>query len=94
MRPVAAALAPNAKLQDPASSLNEAQQQLEAKLRHWRREQAAAAGLPSFFVLSDTALRRVVAAQPQTLADLRNLSEMGADKLDRYGEAVVNLCRG
>jgi ATP-dependent DNA helicase RecQ len=66
---------------------------LEHRIREWRREQAAAAGLPSFFILSDTALRRVVAASPKSIADLREVSDVGPDKLERYGPALLELCR-
>ncbi len=69
------------------------QQQLESKLRDWRSEQASAAGLPSFFVLSDTALRHVAAIQPKFVADLSGISGLGPDKLQRYGPALIALCR-
>ncbi len=68
------------------------QQHLDAKLRSWRIEQATAAGLPSFFVLSDTALRQVVENQPKTVTELGSISGLGPDKLQRYGAALVNLC--
>lgn len=73
--------------------LTPAQQQLEIELRRWRGEQATAAGLPSFFVLSDTALRQVAQAQPRSLADLGGLPGFGQDKIDRYGAALVRLCQ-
>ncbi len=66
---------------------------LEAKLRNWRSEQAAAAGLPSFFVLSDTALRHVVTNKPKNLDELGTISGLGPDKLARYGVALMELCR-
>ncbi len=66
--------------------------QLDARLRDWRREQAAQSGLPTFFILSETALRKVVAAKPQTVEELGIIAEIGADKLARYGPAMVALC--
>lgn len=73
--------------------LSSSQQQLEKTLRNWRSEQAAAAGLPSFFVLSDTALRQVAATQPGTLADLGRVSGIGTEKLERYGAALLQICQ-
>ena len=66
--------------------------ELDARLREWRREQATQSGLPTFFILSETALRKVVAAKPKTLEELGSVAEIGADKLARYGPAVVALC--
>ncbi len=76
---------------EPAE-LSPQQQRLDIRLRAWRREQAAGAGLPTFFVLSETALRKVVLTSPKSLQELRGVTELGADKLARYGEAVVALC--
>ena len=66
---------------------------LEAKLREWRRAQAVQSGLPTFFIMSETALRKVVAAKPRTLDQLKNVAEIGSDKLALYGPAVVALCQ-
>ncbi len=76
----------------PDRTLTPAEQQLESQLRTWRSEQATAAGLPSFFVLSDTALKQVALTQPKSLADLKNLPGFGPDKVDRYGRALLSLC--
>ena len=73
--------------------LNSAQSALDVRLRAWRKEQAHAIGLPSFFVFSDTVLRDIVFAAPTSLAALRSIRGLGADKLERFGPAVVELCR-
>ncbi len=80
-----------ARVQD--QPLSPAQQALESRLRVWRAEQAATAGLPSFFVLSDTVLKQVAARQPSSAGDLEMLSGFGPDKLERYGDAILELCR-
>jgi ATP-dependent DNA helicase RecQ len=73
--------------------LNDIQSQLEAKLKDWRKEQARAAGLPSFFIFSDTVLRSIVLSRPKTVGELREVRGVGPEKLDRFGAAVVELCR-
>ncbi len=70
-----------------------AQVALEDRLRAWRSEQAAQAGLPSFFILADSSLRNIVLARPQSLDDLRAVRGVALDKVDRFGAAVVDLCR-
>jgi ATP-dependent DNA helicase RecQ len=77
-----------------AAELSEARAALEQRLRAWRKEQAQAAGLPSFFVFSDTVLREIAATAPGSLAELREVRGVGAEKLERFGAAVLALCRG
>jgi ATP-dependent DNA helicase RecQ len=69
------------------------QKEMEARLRAWRGEQARALGLPSFFILSDTALRGIVAAGPRSLGELRGVHGVGTEQLTKYGEAVLAVCR-
>jgi ATP-dependent DNA helicase RecQ len=76
------------------AELTEAQAELEERLKQWRREEAAKAGLPSFFVFSDTVLRSVAVAGPKTLDELNGVKGMTMEKVDKFGAAVVGLCRG
>ena len=85
---------------EPAGSANghaaftPAQSELEERLRTWRKAEAAAAGKPSFFVLHDSVLQAIVHAQPRTLDQLLHVRGVGPAKVDRYGEAILALCRG
>jgi len=76
-----------------AIELNDIQNTLEVKLKDWRREQARVAGLPSFFIFSDTVLRSIVLTRPKTVDELRDVRGVGPEKLDRFGAAVVELCQ-
>jgi ATP-dependent DNA helicase RecQ len=76
-----------------AVELSASQAQLEERLRAWRKQQAHAAGLPSFFIFSDTVLREIAAAVPGSLAELRGVRGVGPEKLERFGAAVVEMCR-
>jgi ATP-dependent DNA helicase RecQ len=78
---------------EPPPTLTESQLALEDRLKLWRRDEAKAAGLPSFFILSDTVLRNIVLAAPTTLDGLRDVRGLAADKLDRFGQPVIDLCR-
>ncbi len=74
--------------------LNEPQSALEERLKAWRREEARQAGLPSFFIFSDTVLRDIVLAAPTSLTELRAVRGVGSDKLERLGAAVIKIIRG
>jgi ATP-dependent DNA helicase RecQ len=76
-----------------AVELTASQQQLEAQMREWRKKEAAASGLPSFFVLSDTVLRSIALAQPASIEELRAVRSLGAEKVERFGAAILGLCQ-
>jgi ATP-dependent DNA helicase RecQ len=78
----------------PPSELTPAQLALESRLKDWRRDEARAAGLPSFFILSDTVLRAIAQTGPQTLGELATVRGLAADKLDRFGAALLAVVKG
>ena len=67
---------------------------LDARLREWRRDEAGKAGLPTFFILSETALRKLAVTRPKTLDDLHTATELSAEKLARYGADLLAVCQG
>jgi ATP-dependent DNA helicase RecQ len=60
-------------------------------LRARRREIAAAAGLPPYVIFHDSSLRAMAEAKPATLQALSRVSGVGAAKLERYGEAFLEV---
>ena len=79
---------------DEAAAFTPEQTELENRLRAWRKAEAGAAGKPAFFVLTDAALRGVVVAGPRSLAELGGIHGIGPVKVERYGAAIVAICRG
>jgi ATP-dependent DNA helicase RecQ len=77
----------------PAPELTPNQLALEVRLKDWRREAAKAAGLPSFFIFSDTVLRNITLAAPTDIETLRNIRGVAPEKLDTFGPAIVSLCQ-
>jgi ATP-dependent DNA helicase RecQ len=77
----------------PAPELTPTQLALEDRLKEWRREAAKAAGLPSFFIFSDTVLRNITLAAPADLESLRNIRGVAPEKLDTFGPAILSLCQ-
>jgi ATP-dependent DNA helicase RecQ len=86
------AVHPN-KRATPPPGLTPTQIALEARLKDWRREAAKAAGLPTFFIFSDTVLRSITVAAPTDLETLRNVRGVAPDKLDSFGASIISLCR-
>jgi ATP-dependent DNA helicase RecQ len=69
------------------------QKELDKKLREWRKTEAAANGRPAFFVLTDAILIKVVMAAPTSLSQLLSISGIGQEKADRFGAAIIAICR-
>ena len=59
------------------------------QLREARRKLAADAGVPPYVVFHDSTLREIAARKPRNLDELSNVQGVGAAKLERYGEAVL-----
>jgi ATP-dependent DNA helicase RecQ len=69
------------------------QRRLEEALRAWRKAEAAKTGKPAFIVFGDTVLRNLVVASPQSIPELLAISGIGSEKADRYGAAIIAICR-
>jgi ATP-dependent DNA helicase RecQ len=74
-------------------SYSEAQKDLENRLLEWRESEARFARKPGFFILSAGVLHGIVQARPRTIPNLLKISGIGPDKADRYGAAIVAICR-
>ncbi|CAK6687834.1 DNA helicase RecQ [Synechococcus sp. CBW1107] len=77
-----------------AAAEPEADASLMTALKDWRRAQAREQGVPPYVVFHDRTLAELAARRPARLADLEQVSGIGAAKLDRYGEAVLAVIEG
>ena len=62
-------------------------------LRAWRLGVAREHGVPAFVVFHDSTLETIAALQPGTREALRGVSGVGEKKLERYGEALLEVVR-
>jgi ATP-dependent DNA helicase RecQ len=62
-------------------------------LREWRRQIAREHAVPAYTVFHDATLRELAVRRPVSLDVLRGISGVGAAKLDRYGQALLELVR-
>ncbi|MFD0740008.1 DNA helicase RecQ [Lysobacter koreensis] len=58
-------------------------------LREWRSTTAREQNVPAYVIFHDSTLRAIAEAAPDDLDDLSRIAGIGAGKLDRYGEAVL-----
>ena len=72
-----------------ASDLSPEDTEMFEKLRTWRKE--AAEGKPPYVVFHDATLREIASVRPATLEALSAVNGVGAAKLDKYGEQVLEV---
>jgi ATP-dependent DNA helicase RecQ len=77
----------------PAAGLGGDGNAVWERLRAWRSETAKAHGVPAYVIFHDATLIEIARACPGSLARLRDVPGIGAAKLDRYGEALLEICR-
>jgi ATP-dependent DNA helicase RecQ len=74
-----------------AGDLSGAAADLFERLKVWRREEAHRQGVPAYVILHDATLVEIAHRKPASLAELAVVGGIGAKKLERYGDALVEL---
>ncbi|WP_204018705.1 HRDC domain-containing protein, partial [Sphaerimonospora thailandensis] len=87
------AAAPEQKLGRCAGCPADYDEALLESLRSWRSAAAKEAKVPPYVVFTDVTLQAIAERVPTTEADLLAIAGIGRVKLERYGEAVMELCR-
>ena len=78
----------------PATGLDDPEAEaLFQRLRQWRLETAKAQGVPPYVIFHDATLLAIAQARPRTRHALDGLPGVGAAKLERYGEAILEVIR-
>ncbi|MGW4961557.1 ATP-dependent DNA helicase UvrD2 [Nonomuraea sp. NPDC004186] len=63
------------------------------RLKAWRTATAKEAKVPPYVVFTDVTLQAIAERAPSTEQELLSIAGIGKIKVDRYGEAVLSLCR-
>jgi ATP-dependent DNA helicase RecQ len=64
---------------------------LLGSLKAWRLAQAREQAVPAYVILHDSTLGAIAAARPDSIAALGEIPGIGATKLERYGESLLQL---
>ncbi|SNQ46037.1 ATP-dependent DNA helicase UvrD2 [Frankia canadensis] len=67
---------------------------LYERLRAWRATTARELRLPVFVIYTDATLRAIAESRPASVAELVRIPGIGQAKLDRYGQATLDLVAG
>ena len=79
---------------NPLAALNGDQTVVFERLRAWRKDEAHRQHVPPYVIFHDATLAEIAIRQPSTLPALAAVSGVGEGKLDRYGEAVLEVVAG
>ncbi|WTW99813.1 DNA helicase RecQ [Streptomycetaceae bacterium NBC_01309] len=63
-------------------------------LRAWRAATAKEQGVPAYVVFHDSTLREIAASAPTTLDDLAAIGGVGENKLNKYGQQILDTLAG
>jgi DNA helicase-2/ATP-dependent DNA helicase PcrA len=66
-------------------------EELFERLRAWRKERADEESVPAFVVFTDATLQLIAEQRPTSPAALLRISGVGPAKLERYGEALLQV---
>ena len=75
----------------PETELDGEGEVIFAALRAYRMERARADGVPPYVVASDRTLREIALLRPHSLDELSQAHGIGPTKLERYGEALLEV---
>ncbi len=73
--------------------LSEDGEALAARLREWRAAEAKRLRVPAYVVLHDRTLNALALAGPANSRQLLEIDGVGPAKVDKFGEAILELCR-
>jgi ATP-dependent DNA helicase RecQ len=60
-------------------------------LRNWRIATAREHNVPAYVILHDATLEGIAAARPRSREQLRAIPGIGEKKLERYGDALIEI---
>ncbi|MFB4279474.1 ATP-dependent DNA helicase UvrD2 [Nonomuraea sp. MTCD27] len=63
------------------------------RLKSWRTATAKESKVPPYVIFTDVTLQAIAERAPATEQELLSIAGVGKVKIDRYGEAVLALCR-
>ena len=64
------------------------------RLRAWRSATAKEAGMPPYVIFHDATLRQIASTAPTSLSGLGAVSGVGANKLEKWGSAILEVVAG
>ena len=82
------------KMASAVEALSDGDRAVFERLKAWRLEEAGRAKVPAFVVFTDATLAALAEHRPSDASSLLRMPGIGASKIERYGDAVLNVLSG
>ncbi len=93
-RPKKTGATPKAARADAVSAqLTAEQEAVAARIKQWRAAEAKRLGVPAYVVLHDRTITALAVRRPGNPKQLLEVDGMGPAKAERFGDAILELCR-
>ncbi|KMY85653.1 ATP-dependent DNA helicase RecQ [Candidatus Paraburkholderia calva] len=76
---------------DPTAGMSPREKMRWDRLRTWRAETAKSDGVPAYVIFHDATLAEIARSDPDTIDDLRQIPGIGARKLERFGDELLDV---
>lgn len=93
-RELAAVKAPKSSASAASQLVRSEERETWEALRTLRRKLAEEHGVPPYVIFPDATLLEMLRSQPGSLSDMARISGVGARKLERYGQAFLEVLQG
>lgn len=81
------------KKTEKVRDLDDAQQVLFQRLREWRKEQGAKAGIPVYLIATNAQLTAIIKQPVKTLEGFKLVKGYGKQRIEKYGRTIINLIK-
>ena len=82
-----------ARLEKEPVRLSQESEAAAVRLKQWRAGEARRLRVPAYVVMHDRTLLALAHARPSTARELLEIDGMGPAKIERFGEAILVVCR-
>ncbi len=79
------------KVKKATLEIDEYDEGLYERLRQWRSSLARERNVPAYIILSDKSLKHIASIKPVNEQDLLRAHGIGKNKLENFGEAIINI---
>ena len=76
---------------DPTLGMGPRERARWDRLRAWRTDTAKTDGVPAYVIFHDATLAEIARSAPDTIDDLRHIPGIGARKLERFGDELLEV---
>jgi ATP-dependent DNA helicase RecQ len=79
------------KKEETTQPLTNEDQNLNNKLKSWRKETATEQNLPAYCIINNKTIEEITINKPQDFHDLEKIHGIGEQKIEKYGSQILRI---